>query len=145
MSPAPLTKAVIPLSLALFICPGSILAKPKVCILTFSNTRRSYRTVTDVSFSVPHLLHEGVFALLILCNMYCRLLCSVRSPTNILPCSRSSLLMNWTYLSVGPSRQRWLVQYFHRISILSVSFHLMLRIPIYVHQQKLAFVVLLWL
>ncbi len=41
-----------------------------------------------------HLLHEGFFALLILCSMYCRLICPVRSPTNILQCFLSSLLMN---------------------------------------------------
>ncbi len=36
-----------------------------VCILIFSNTRHSHRmcTDTDISFSTPHLLHEGVFAL----------------------------------------------------------------------------------
>ncbi len=47
------------------ICSGSILAKPKFCILTFSNTGHSHRMCTDVFFSAPHLLHEGVFALLI--------------------------------------------------------------------------------
>ncbi len=30
--------------------------------------------------------------------------------------------MNLTYLSVGPSRHSWLVPYFHRLPILSVSF-----------------------
>ncbi len=40
-SPAPLLRATIPLSLASFICSGSILAKPKVCILTFSNAGHS--------------------------------------------------------------------------------------------------------
>ncbi len=59
-SPAPLLRATILLSLASFICSGSILAKPKVCILTFSNTGHSHRMCTDVSFSTPHLLHEGV-------------------------------------------------------------------------------------
>ncbi len=67
---------------------------------------------TDVSFSAPRLLHGGVFALLILCNMYYRLIWSVRSHTNILQCFLSSLLMNWTYLSVDPSRHSWLVPYF---------------------------------
>ncbi len=47
---------------------------------------------TDVSFSAPHLLHEGVFALLILCSMYCRLICPVRSPTNILQCFLSTII-----------------------------------------------------
>ncbi len=35
-------------------------------------------------FPFLHLMHEGVFALLILCSMYCRLIRPVRSPTNIL-------------------------------------------------------------
>ncbi len=42
----------------------------------------------------------------------CRLICPVRSPTNILQCFQSGLLMNWTYLSVGPSKYGWLVPYF---------------------------------
>ncbi len=92
-SPASLPRATIPLSLASLICSGSILAKPKVCILTFS-TGHSYRMCTDVSFSAPHLLPEQVFALLILYSIYCRLICPVRSPTNILQCFLSSLLMN---------------------------------------------------
>ncbi len=33
--PAPLPRATIPLSLESFICSGSILAKPKVCVITF--------------------------------------------------------------------------------------------------------------
>ncbi len=111
-SPATLRRAMIPLSLASFICSGSILGKPKVCILTFSNTWHSHRMCTDVSFSAPHILHEGVFALLILWSIYRRLMCPVRSPTNILQCFSSSLLMNWTYLSVGPSRHSWIVQPF---------------------------------
>ncbi len=83
------------------IHPGK---KLSVCILTFFNTGHSHRMRTNVSFSAPHLLHEGVFALLLLCSMYCRLICPVRCPTNILQCFLSSLLMNLTYLSVGPSR-----------------------------------------
>ncbi len=55
------------LSLASFICSGSILAKPKVYILTFY-IGHSHKRCTNVSFSAPHLLHEGVFALLILCR-----------------------------------------------------------------------------
>ncbi len=102
-SPASLPRATIPLSLTSFICSGSILAKPKVC-LTFYNTGYSRRMCTDVFFSALHL-HEGVFALLILCSMYCRLISPVRSPTNIQQCFLSSFLMNWTYLSVGLSRQ----------------------------------------
>ncbi len=93
-SPTPLLKAIILLSLASFICSRSILAKPNVCIPTFSNTWHSHRMCTDVSFSAPHLLHEGVFPLLILCSMYCRLICLVKSPTNILQYFLSSLLMN---------------------------------------------------
>ncbi len=69
-----------------FICSGSILTKPKVCIFTFANTGHSHRMGTDVSFSAPHLLQEGVFALFILCSMYCRLTCPVRSPTKIPQC-----------------------------------------------------------
>ncbi len=90
-SPVTLPRAKLPLSLASFICSGSILAKPKVCILIFSNTGRSHRMYTDVSFSAPHLLHERVFALFILCS---RLICLVRSPTNILQCFLFNLLMN---------------------------------------------------
>ncbi len=116
MSSAPLSRATIPLSLASFICSGSILAKPNVCILTFSSTGHSHRMCTDVSFSAPHLLHEGVFALIILCNMHCKLIYLVRSPTNILQCFQSSLLMNWTYLSVGSFRHSWLVPYFSQTS-----------------------------
>ncbi len=88
----------------------SIMAKPKVCILNFSNTGQPHRMCTDVSFSAPHLLHKGVFALLILCSIYCRLICPVKSPT-ILQCFLSSSLMNWAYLSVGSSRHSWLVPY----------------------------------
>ncbi len=54
----------------------------------------------------------GVFALLILCSLYFKLKCPVRSPINILQSFLSSLLMNCTYLSVGPSRHSWLVPYF---------------------------------
>ncbi len=90
----------------------SILAKTKVYIFTFSNTGHLHRMCTNVSFSAPHLLHEGVFALLILCSMYCRLICPVRSPTDILECFLSSLLINRAYLSVDPSRRSWLVPYF---------------------------------
>ncbi len=85
---------------------------PRSASLSFSNTGHSHRMCTDVSFSASHLLHEGVFALLILCSMYCRLICPVRIPTNILQCFLSSLLMNWTYLLVGPSRHNCLVPYF---------------------------------
>ncbi len=87
------------------MCSGTILAKPSVCILAFSNTRYWHSLCTDVSFSAPHLLHEGIFVLLILCSIYCRLICLVRSPTNILQSFLSSLLMNWTYLLVGRFRQ----------------------------------------
>ncbi len=76
-SPAPFLRATIPLSFASFICSRSILAKPKVCIFTFSNTGHSHRMCTDVSYSAPYLLHEGVFALLILCSMHCRLMCQL--------------------------------------------------------------------
>ncbi len=65
----------------------------------------------------------GSLALLILCSMYCRLICRVRSPTNILQCFLSSLLRNWTYLSDGLSRHSWLVPYFsqtfHSVCFLS--------------------------
>ncbi len=70
-----------------------------------SNTGHSHRMCTDVSFSALHFLHEGVFALFILCSMYSRLI------FHILQCILSSLLMNWTYLSIGPSRHSWLVPY----------------------------------
>ncbi len=53
------------------ICCRSILAEPKVCILTFSNTGHSHRMCTFVSFPAPHILHEGVFALLILFKAAC--------------------------------------------------------------------------
>ncbi len=85
----PYRRTTIPLSLASFICSGSILAKLNVCILTFSNTRHSHRMCTDVSFSAPHLLHDGVFARLVLCSItadwYARLgalptFCNVFSP-----------------------------------------------------------------
>ncbi len=35
----------------------------------------------------------------------------VRSPTSILQCFLSSLLMNWTYLWVGSSRHNWVTSY----------------------------------
>ncbi len=35
----------------------------------------------------------------------------VRNSTNILQCFLSSLLMNWTYISVGPSRNNWLIPF----------------------------------
>ncbi len=109
-SPHPLPREAIPLSLASFICSGCILAKPRVCVLTVSNTRLSHRMCTSISSSAPHHLHKGFFALLILCSIYCRLICRVRSPTNIRQYFMS-LLMNWTYLLVGPSRYSWLVPY----------------------------------
>ncbi len=84
--PASLPRDTISLSLASFICSGSILVKPKVC------THR--------------------MCLFILCSMYCRLICPVRGPINILQCFLSNLLMNRMYLSVGPARHSWLVQYF---------------------------------
>ncbi len=62
------------------------------------------------------------FALLILCSMYCRLICPFKSPTNILQCFLFSLRMNWTYLSVSPSRDSWLIPYFSQTLYLSVSF-----------------------
>ncbi len=67
---ASLLRSTISLSLASFICSRYILANPKVCILTFSNTGHSHRMCTDVSFSAPHLLHKGVLVLLILYSMY---------------------------------------------------------------------------
>ncbi len=48
--------------------------------------------------------------------MYCRLICPVRSPTNILQCFLSSLFMNWTYLSVCSSRYSSLFRYFSQTS-----------------------------
>ncbi len=96
-----------------------------ICILTFFNTGNSHRMCTDISFSTTHLLHEGVFALFILYSMYCRLICPIRNPTNILQFFLSSLLMNWTYLSVDHSRHRWLVPYllqiFHSVCFLFQS------------------------
>ncbi len=82
---------------------------PKVYILMFSNARHSHRIRTNVSSSAAHLLHEWVFALLILCSIYCKLICLVSSPTSILQCFLYSLLMDNTYLSVGPSKHSWLV------------------------------------
>ncbi len=64
------------------------------CILTLFDTGHLYRICLIVSFPVPHLLHEGVSALPILCSVYCELICPVRSPTNILQCFLSSLLIN---------------------------------------------------
>ncbi len=63
-----------------FICSGSIMGNPEVCILIFSNAGNSNRMCTNVSFSAPHLLHEES-ALIILCSIYCTLICPVRSPT----------------------------------------------------------------
>ncbi len=63
-------------------------------VLIFSNTGHSHRMCTNVFFSAPHFLHEGVLALLILHSMYSRLICPVTSPTNIPQCFLSSLLMN---------------------------------------------------
>ncbi len=80
-------------------------------VLTFSNARHSHRMCTNISFSAPYLLHKGVFALLILCSIYYRLIFPDRSPTIILQCFASCLLMNQTYLLVGPSRYSWLVPY----------------------------------
>ncbi len=54
----PLPRAMILLSLASFICSGSILTKPKVCILTFSNTEHSHRKCIDVSFSAPRCIYK---------------------------------------------------------------------------------------
>ncbi len=69
-SPALLQRVTNRLSLASFIYSGSILVKPKVCILTFSNTGHSHRMSTDVSFSASHLLHEEVFALLVCYHLH---------------------------------------------------------------------------
>ncbi len=59
------------------------------------------------SLCSPHLVQ----------HVHCRLTCPVRSPTNILLCFLSSLLMNRIYLSIGPFRHSWLVPY------LSQTFH----------------------
>ncbi len=99
-SPALLPWATIPLSLTFFICTGSILAKPKGLYPYLSNTAHSHRMCTNVSFSAPYILHEGVFVLLILCSIYRYLICPVRNPTSNLQCFLSNLLMNWTYISV---------------------------------------------
>ncbi len=58
-SPAPLLSHN-PAQPRLFYLFRSILTKPEVCILTFSNTGHSHRMYSDVSFSAPHLLYEGV-------------------------------------------------------------------------------------
>ncbi len=92
----PLPKAMVLFNLTFYIYSRSILAKYKVCILIFSNTGHSYIMCTDVSFSATHLLHEGVFAFLILYHIYCRLICPVRSPTSILQCFLSGLLYKRT-------------------------------------------------
>ncbi len=102
--------ASIPLSLTSCICSRNILAKLKVCICIFSNTGYSHK-ICSISFSAPHLLYDGVFALLVLCSIYYRLTCPFRSSTCILQCFLSSLLMNWTYLLVSPSRHNWLQTY----------------------------------
>ncbi len=47
-------------SLTSFICSGSIPAKPKICILTFSNTGHSHKMCIDFPFSALHLLHESL-------------------------------------------------------------------------------------
>ncbi len=84
---------------------------PRSASLSFPVPGIHIQCVPTFPFLHPHLLHEGVFALLILCSIYCWLNCSVRNPTSILQCFLSSLLINWTYLSVCPSRHSWLVQY----------------------------------
>ncbi len=49
-SPASLQRVTIPLSLASFIYSGSMLAKPKVCILTFSTLGIHIKCVPIFSF-----------------------------------------------------------------------------------------------
>ncbi len=98
------------------IYPGT---KAEVCVHIFSNVEHSHRICTDLSFSAPHFLYEGVFVLLILCSIYCRLISPVRSPVSSLQCFLSTLLMNWTHLSVAVSWSRT----FHRLSIPSFPFN----------------------
>ncbi len=78
---------------------------------------------TEVSFSAPHLLHEGVFALLF-CNIYCRLICPVRSSISNLQCF--CLVHLWTEHTnrlIPPDIIGW-SHTFHKLSIPSVSFFL---------------------
>ncbi len=53
----------------------------------------SHQLITSYYLSIIDMF-GGVFALLILSSMYCRLICPVRSPTNILQCFLSNLHMN---------------------------------------------------
>ncbi len=83
-SPTPLPSVTILSSLVSFIWFGSILVKHKVCILTLSNTVHSHRICTNISLPAPHVLHEEASAHHILCSIYCKLICPIRSPTDIL-------------------------------------------------------------
>ncbi len=70
---------------------------------------------TNISFSASHLLHERVFALFILCSIYCRLICLVRS----LPafCNVSCPVYLWTehtYWLIPPDVVSW-SHTFHRL------------------------------
>ncbi len=98
-SPAPLPRATIPAQPRLWIYPS----RAEGLHPYFLRHRHLRRICTDVSFSASDLLHEGVHVLN-LRSIYCRLIGLVRSPINILQCFLFNLLINWTYLSVGPSR-----------------------------------------
>ncbi len=94
-----LPKATMPLSLTSFNLT-------KDCYPFLSQCQ--IHTQCKPSFPALHFLHVVVF-LLNLCRMYCKLMCPVMSPTNSLQCFLYSQLMNYTYLSVSPSKHYWLV------------------------------------
>ncbi len=75
---------------------------------------------TNISFSTPYLLYEGVFALLILCSMYCRLIYRVTLPTF---CNVSCPVYLWTKHTyrLAPPDTVGRSHTFHSFSILSVS------------------------
>ncbi len=77
------------------------------------NTTPGTHKVYVPMFFLHHMSYMmGDFTLTILCSMYLRLACPVRSPISILQCFLSSLFIYWMYLPVGPSRQVQLVLYF---------------------------------
>ncbi len=57
-----------------------------------------------ILFQISYIWVFSVALIYSACTVYYRLISPVRSLTNNLQCLLSSLLMNWTYLSVGSSK-----------------------------------------
>ncbi len=114
-------RAMTMLSLASFICSGSILAKLEICILTFSNTGHSHRMCTTFPF-----LHRFSCMMESLLSSLCAAYNadwytqSGAPPTFCNVSYRVYLWTSHTYRLVPPDTVVW-SHTFHRLAILSIS------------------------